>query len=157
MRIVNVEVANFRALENLSVPLQQFSVLLGENDVGKTSFLYALEKFFIGKKLSDPKDWYKRQTNNAIRIIITFEEFPQDEELADISKANGQVVVSKVFAFDRPPEVRAILEDSSAVQNSSTHQQQMVFSNQFSFYSSAARSFSSVFNGENCSSREAVT
>ena len=116
MRIVNVEVANFRALENLSVPLQQFSVLLGENDVGKTSFLYALEKFFIGKKLSDPKDWYKRQTNNAIRIIITFEEFPQDEELADISKANGQVVVSKVFAFDRPPEVRAILEDSSAVQ-----------------------------------------
>ena len=36
MHISHVEIANFRALEAVSVPLNQFSVLIGENDVGKT-------------------------------------------------------------------------------------------------------------------------
>ena len=42
MFISHANILNFRALQSVSVPLNQFSVLLGENDVGKTSFLYAL-------------------------------------------------------------------------------------------------------------------
>lgn len=115
MKISNVEIANFRALERVAVPLNQFSVLIGENDVGKTSFLYALEKFFVGKKLSDPKDWYKRETGQPIRIIVTFIELPDQDELSDIRRADGSVVISKVFPFDKPPEIKAILDDQSAI------------------------------------------
>ena len=45
MYICHAEILNFRALEKVEIPLHQFSVLLGENDVGKTSFLYALNYF----------------------------------------------------------------------------------------------------------------
>ena len=115
MRIFNVEIANFRALEKVAVPLQQFSVLLGENDVGKTSFLYALEKFFSGKKLSDPKDWYQRRNDSPIRIIVTFGELPNEEGLNPFVRADKTVVISRIFEFDKPPETKAILDDKSAV------------------------------------------
>ena len=115
MEIVKVDIANFRALELVSVPLQQLSILLGENDVGKTSFLYALENFFIGKKLTDPKDWYKRNTDNAIRITITFKGFPEDDTLIPLLKTDGKIVISKIFSHDTRPEIRAILDDQSAI------------------------------------------
>tara|TARA_B110000285_G_C15136795_1_gene627521 strand:- start:981 stop:2618 length:1638 start_codon:yes stop_codon:yes gene_type:complete len=115
MEIVKVDIANFRALELVSVPLQQLSILLGENDVGKTSFLYALENFFIGKKLTDPKDWYKRNTDNAIRITITFKGFPEDDTLIPLLKTDGTIVISKIFSHDTRPEIRAILDDQSAI------------------------------------------
>ena len=115
MEIVKVDIANFRALELVSVPLQQLSILLGENDVGKTSFLYALENFFIGNKLTDPKDWYKRNTDNAIRITITFKGFPEDDTLIPLLKTDGTIVISKIFSHDTRPEIRAILDDQSAI------------------------------------------
>jgi putative ATP-dependent endonuclease of OLD family len=115
MQISKVEIANFRALQTVSIPLNKFSVLLGENDVGKTSFLFALEKYFIGKKLNDPKDWYRKNTDSPIRITITFSDLPDDETFAPITRSNGSLVLSKVFTFDTTPEVRAILDDNSAV------------------------------------------
>ncbi len=79
MFISHVEIANFRALENVSIPLKKCSVLIGENDVGKTSFLYALEKFFANTKLADVTDWFKHDTSNDIRIVITFADVPEDD------------------------------------------------------------------------------
>jgi putative ATP-dependent endonuclease of OLD family len=115
MEIVKVDIANFRALESVSVPLQQLSILLGENDVGKTSFLYALENFFVSKKLADPKDWYKRNTDKPIRVIITFKGFPEDEDLKPFLRSDETIVISKIFAHDKPAEIRSILDDQSAV------------------------------------------
>ncbi len=115
MRINHVEIANFRALEKVAVPLQQFSVLLGENDVGKTTFLYALEKFFAGKKFSDPKDWYRRDTGKPVCITVTFGDLPDDDQLRDFMRNDGTIAVRRVFKSDMPPETKAILDDSSAV------------------------------------------
>lgn len=115
MKIIKVEIANFRALEKISVPLEQFSVLLGENDVGKTSFLYALEKFFAGKKLSSPKDWYQQRTDSPIRITITFDQLPDDGGLDPFLREDGTLVLNRIFSLDRPPETKAILDDQSPV------------------------------------------
>lgn len=115
MKISNVEIANFRALERVAVPLQQFSVLLGENDVGKSSFLYAIEKFFLNKKLTDPKDWYQRNTDNPIRITITFTDLPDNDALNRIKRNDGSAVISKIYAFDSAPETNATLDDQSAI------------------------------------------
>ena len=115
MYISHVEISNFRALEAVSVPLNKFSVLIGENDVGKTSFLYALEKYFISKKLDETSDWFKEITPNNIRIVLTFNEIPEDKELSVFVRSNGTIVLSKVFALGKPPDVKAILDDNSAV------------------------------------------
>jgi putative ATP-dependent endonuclease of the OLD family len=115
MKIDKVELANFRALETVSVSMQQFSVLLGENDVGKTSFLYALDKFFIGKKLSDEKDWFRKRKDAPIRITITFSGIPESEDTRAIMRSDKTIVISKIFAFDTAPETKAILEDQSFI------------------------------------------
>ena len=114
MHISHVEIRNFRALQSVSVPLNTFSILLGENDVGKTSFLHALDRFFVGKKLDDSSDWFKKDTGNEIPIVLTFQNAPRDE-LNDFCRGDGTIVVSKVFPFAAAPQVKAILGDDSAV------------------------------------------
>ena len=114
MYISYVEISNFRALQQISIPLNQFSVLIGENDVGKTSFLYALDKFFIGKKLSEKKDWFKKETDDDIRIVLTFKDIPEDDELVELLRDDDSIVLSKVFSYERPPVVTSILDDNSA-------------------------------------------
>ena len=114
MKIIKAEIANFRALERVSVPLNQFSVILGENDVGKTSFLYALETFFIQKKLGDPKCWYQEKTEVPIRIVLTFSDLPNDDALNSFKRSDDSFVISSIFKFDEKPEYKAILEDQSA-------------------------------------------
>jgi hypothetical protein len=113
--ISHVEISNFRALEVVSVPLNQFSVLIGENDVGKTSFLYALEKYFVGKKLTETTDWFKENTSRDIRIVLTFKEVPEADELSGFVRNNGAIVLGKVFSLGKPPDVKAILDDNSAI------------------------------------------
>ncbi len=115
MHISHVEIANFRALEAVSVPLNQFSVLIGENDVGKTSFLYALDKFFANKKFDEKTDWFKEDVKNDIRFVLTFSGVPSDSQLEPFVKGDGSIVISKVFPFEKPPVVKAILDDLSAV------------------------------------------
>jgi len=53
MRIKNVKIKNFRALRKLLIVFSNMTVIIGENDCGKTSVMLALQTFFEGKKLTD--------------------------------------------------------------------------------------------------------
>ena len=114
MNIKHLEISNFRALERLSLPIENFNMVIGENDVGKTSLLQSLNCFFEAKKLNDDLDWFKRDTSKPVRIVITFDATSVDE-LADYRHSTGDVIVSRVFEFGKAPESRFILEDQSAV------------------------------------------
>ena len=113
MYISHVHILNFRALQSVSIPLNQFSVLLGENDVGKTSFLYALEAFFLSKKINDLDNFFKRDTNKNISILLMFMNTPNIPEIESIKRADGSILVSKDFPFDKAPIIKAILDNGS--------------------------------------------
>lgn len=113
MYIKHVEIKNFRALQNISIPLKQFSVLLGENDVGKTSFLYALDAFFLNKKISDADNFFKKDTSKDITINATFGNIHNNPALQEITRADETIVIAKDFSFDKPPTVKAILDDGA--------------------------------------------
>ena len=113
MHISHAEILNFRALQSVSIPLNQFSVLLGENDVGKTSFLYALDAFFQGKKIADIDSYFKRDTAKNISITLTFDDIPDKDELTGIKRDDNKIVISKDFSFGKTPIVKAILDDGS--------------------------------------------
>jgi len=113
MYISRAHISNFRALQAVDVPLSKCSVLLGENDVGKTSFLLALDRFFSNKKLTDPDDFFGRDTSVAITITLTFSELIEDETLKPLLRADGSLVVRKVFAFDGAPDIKALMDDDS--------------------------------------------
>ena len=46
MRITNVRIKNFRGIRDLEIELGEFTVLIGENNTGKTSILDALKLCF---------------------------------------------------------------------------------------------------------------
>lgn len=113
MKITHAELKNFRALKTISIPLNQFSVLIGENDVGKTSFLFALEIFFVGKKLNQENDWFKKEIEKDIEICLTFSDLPDEDSLDKFKTADGQIKIHQQYSFNKPPVVQVIMEDKS--------------------------------------------
>lgn len=113
MYIAHAKISNYRALQTISIPLNQFSVLIGENDVGKTSFLYALEAFFQNKKISDEDDYYKSETDKIITIELTFREAPDLEELNNLKNSSGDIIIKKSFSFSEKPTSVAVQDDDS--------------------------------------------
>jgi predicted ATP-dependent endonuclease of OLD family len=113
MIISHVKIENYRALKSISVAMNRLSVLIGENDVGKTSFLYALEAFFTVKKLSDTADWHNGDTDNDICITLTFSEFDDVEDLNEYKKDNGDIELKKVFPIGSNHTAEFILQDGT--------------------------------------------
>ncbi len=113
MYISRAQILNFRALQEVDIPLNKCSVLLGENDVGKTSFLIALDRFFANKKLADAEDFFNRDTETDITITLTFADLPDDAVLESIKKEDGTITIRKVFEFEGAPEVKAVMDDGS--------------------------------------------
>lgn len=46
---------------------------------------------------------------------MTFQEIPEVDELSGFVRNNGVIVLSKAFSLGNPPEVKAVLDDNSAV------------------------------------------
>ncbi len=113
MYISHAKVLNFRALQSISTPLNKFSILLGENDVGKTSFLYALDIFFSDTKLKEPDDFFGKDTRVDVSVELTFSDVPDIEELRELKQSNGTIVISKVFSIGKSPVVKAIMNGGS--------------------------------------------
>jgi predicted ATP-dependent endonuclease of OLD family len=76
------------------------SVIIGENDCGKTSIMFALQAFFDNKKMSDSCDYFKKCTNEPIEIEIHFSEINQDAiEYSD----DNMLKVKRTFRLDESP------------------------------------------------------
>ncbi len=105
MNLTSVRIENFRGIRNLNLELGKTTVLIGENNTGKTSVLDAL-KLCLGsmtgqhRTLFDPMDFHLSDENaepssaDPIRITLTFTESqdqPWDEELV------GRLTRSKIF------------------------------------------------------------
>ena len=102
MRIKNVKIKNFRALRELSIDFSNMTVIIGENDCGKTSVMLSLEVFFDGKKLTDEANYFKKDTSKAVEIEVTFYEV--GDRFGDYGlKGAETVVVRRIFEFDATP------------------------------------------------------
>lgn len=132
MIIAKADIENFRALKSVSVSLSNLSILLGENDAGKTSVLHALDKFFIGKKLNDEQDWFKQDTTQPISVTLTFHGIPAGD-LGALARADGSFVVKRTFAFEKPPQTKAIMDDNSATDVPKLIQEEWLSSERFHF------------------------
>jgi len=102
MRIKNVSIKNYRALRKLSIDFSKMTVIIGENDCGKTSVMLALQVFFGGKKLTDPVDYFKKDTNTPVVVEVVFHEF--GDRFADYGLAEcDTVAVRRTFEFSEKP------------------------------------------------------
>jgi len=101
-------------LEYVEIPFQQCGVLIGENDVGKTSVLCALERFFQNKKISDRDEFFKNNIDQQIEITLLV-LVADAKGLAPFLDKDGCVRVKRVFAFEKAPETFVIKPDNSTI------------------------------------------
>jgi len=89
-----VQITNFRNFHSLEVNLGQTSVIVGENNVGKSNFLYAL-RLILDPRLPDSArqlreedfwDGLKQPVKNKqmIEVSVEFQDFAKDKNLLSI-------------------------------------------------------------------------
>lgn len=106
MKIKNVQIHNFRSIKDSSIDLENYSLLVGENNVGKTSIITALRVFYEdnGIKFIENRDFPKFQTDDneswiEIGFLTTAEE---QERLKDDYKSKDKILkVRRYFKSDK--------------------------------------------------------
>lgn len=81
MKIKEVNIKNFRRIEDLTLKLNDFTVLIGKNGVGKSSVLHALNFFKESSYKLKAEDFYNRELDREIKVSITFNELNSEEQL----------------------------------------------------------------------------
>jgi putative ATP-dependent endonuclease of OLD family len=86
MKLKTVYIKNFRNLKNVSVPIDDTTVLIGQNNTGKTAFIEALKITLEEKKSRTPFSEYdyhvspnETENNENIVIEMWFKEETEDE------------------------------------------------------------------------------
>jgi len=76
MLIKEIVIENFRCFKNITIELEQLSILVGENGVGKTSILeainYGLSPYFLSSRLNSSDFSFK--TEDPFTISLYFDE-----------------------------------------------------------------------------------
>jgi putative ATP-dependent endonuclease of OLD family len=99
MRLRSIFIKNFRALREVTIDFSDMTVIIGENDCGKTSVMLALEVFFEGMKLNNKSDYFKKETINPVIIQARFEQLGNKFSEYNLS-SEDEVVIRRTFDFN---------------------------------------------------------
>jgi len=102
MRLKHLQLSHFRALENIEIVFQPMTVIIGENDVGKSSCMFALRALFESKKLDDPSDFFMRKRDRPVKMEASFECPSPTKEQAEYVSGDGCLVVRCEYPFNTP-------------------------------------------------------
>jgi len=80
MKIKEISIKNFRGIENLTLKLNNFTILIGKNGVGKSSILHALNFFKEPNYKLKIADYYKKNLSRQLEVSITFYDLSADEK-----------------------------------------------------------------------------
>lgn len=104
MKISKVEIENFRSIEKLSFNLNDYIVLIGENNSGKSSILKAIELFYSESTRSfDNENFHFKNYEKPIKVIITYNQLTDQEKEQKYLKHwiyNNELKVKRVIEYD---------------------------------------------------------
>ena len=136
MRIVRIEIENYRSIKDITLQPGSLAALVGANNAGKTNILSALN-FALGDRWPSssglqPTDRFNKDASRNIRIKIAFSREGNDAAVAaiSISESNGRLY-ARYRLFDR---------DETAFLNDAIRSQFPIV------YLDAARNFDSQFS-----------
>lgn len=107
MKLKEVKLQNFRGYKNeVTIPFENLTVLIGRNDAGKSSILDALNIFFNDADI-DKEDACVHGNANDVRISCVFSDLPEQIVLDDqhpttlqkeyLVRQDGQLEVCRVY------------------------------------------------------------
>ncbi len=108
MKLRRIEIENFRGFSPaITIEVDDFTALIGRNDIGKSSILAALTIFLEGDLKIESEDGCIHGAPNSVRITCEFDELPNSVILDDlfetslqdenILRANGRLRVTKTY------------------------------------------------------------
>lgn len=114
MKLVGLKISNFRSYKSLvHLRIDNFTAIVGRNDVGKSTLLEALDVFFNHKNIKlDQSDPCVHNEGKVIEISCVFEDLPatltidakSETTLAAEWLLNGQGQLEIVKRFDCRPK-----------------------------------------------------
>ena len=102
MRLQTLHVENFRALEAMDVSFHPMTVVIGENDVGKTSCMLAVKTLFESKKLEEESDFFMRDKSRTVLLDAVFACSSPTQEQGPYVSSEGVLRVRCSYRFDQP-------------------------------------------------------
>lgn len=122
MYIKKVHIENFRNFKNINIPLNKYTTIIGENDIGKSNLFDALKLLlnnnsiqFYSKRLSltdinkDAIDIFRKEMNKNIDKIES--ELYNNGNLSDIYNLIPKVIVKLSFTDAKGDYQRKLLSD----------------------------------------------
>lgn len=104
MRISKVEIESFRTVESISFNLDNITVLIGENNSGKSNILRAIDLFFEDSVRGISEEYfYFKDTSKPINIILTFTDLTDEEKEQKYVKdfvIGNAIRIKKKISFD---------------------------------------------------------
>jgi predicted ATP-dependent endonuclease of OLD family len=90
MKIVSLTIENFRSYRNpVTIPFNDLTVLIGKNDIGKSSILEALDIFFENRKIdSDDVNIGAKADGETVKLSVVFSNLPIEIDLDAGAKTN---------------------------------------------------------------------
>ena len=96
MQIKSLLIKNLRSVREVAFPVSPLTVLIGENNTGKSTILRAIELFFEAAPRFSEEDFTKGNEEQPIEVTIGFNELT-DSEIAEFGTAviDGELIVKR--------------------------------------------------------------
>ncbi len=97
MRLSQVTITRFRCIEQVTLDLDDYTVVVGRNGSGKSTLLEAIEFFFSVKYSPTVQDFFNHDATRELSVAITIVDLAEDES-HELSKyiRDGRLVIEKV-------------------------------------------------------------
>jgi putative ATP-dependent endonuclease of OLD family len=102
MQLISLQASGFRSLNQIGLEFGPLTILIGENDSGKSSVLDLLELFLNGETPTE-EDYHLNsmgESSGKIEVILTF-SVDEDETAARDFSVDGKLIIRKLFSKDR--------------------------------------------------------
>ena len=104
MKLSEIEIINYKCIESLKVTLEDFLVLIGENNSGKSSVLKGVELFYSESLRSfSQENFHFKDTAKPIEIVLTFDRITDEEREQKYIKHwifENKVKIKRVISID---------------------------------------------------------
>jgi len=121
MKISKFSAKNFRPFRIINtVRFGNLTTIVGQNDTGKSSILYALDVFFNEQKIEETDFHDKAPVDEFLEITVSFIDLPIEIELEEGVKTNfkeenlfnkdGELEITKVFSRKNPKKPKVFLK-----------------------------------------------
>jgi CRISPR-associated exonuclease Cas4 len=102
MKLRKFKAEHYRSLRDFELDIDDFTVLIGENNHGKSNFFYALDLLLSSAvKGVDPRIYFNHDTSRPVVLTARFEELtPAELDKLQPWTVDGRLTISKEYAFD---------------------------------------------------------